>query len=411
MPEKILKVKMLGGFSLQYDGKEIVLDRNAVSKTVHLMQIIMGNVREGISKGSLIDALYGRDDEVENKNGSLNNTIYRLRKQLKAAGLPESSYINIKKGICKWDDKIPLEVDVDLFERTVRKCKEEEDEDKREELLCLACHLYRGEFLPEMIGEIWVAERNIYYKEQFVSCLTELLVQLKKEKKYEKILRLADSAAKIYPYDDWQVWQIDSLIGLSRFREAMEVYEKSTKMMFETMNVLPSPEMLEKAKVMGEKISQVSEAIGDIKKRLNELDKEEGAYFCSFPSFADTYHIFVRMMERGFISVTIMLCTLKSTKTVVELDDDKVKEASQTLRRTIQKTLRRGDFFTRYNARQYLIMLPEIALENGKVVSDRIDAGFQANMQNKDFVIDYYVASITEFYPADSKNRRDNSLK
>ena len=110
MPEKILRVKMLGGFSLRYDQKEIVLDRNAVSKTTQLLQMILLYAKEGISKAALIDALYGRE-EVENKNGSLNNTIFRLRKQLKASGLPDSSYIVIWGGICRWDRKIPVQTD------------------------------------------------------------------------------------------------------------------------------------------------------------------------------------------------------------------------------------------------------------------------------------------------------------
>ena len=96
---------MLGGFSLQYDQKEIVLDRNAVSKTTQLLQMILLYAKEGVSKAALIEALYGRE-EVENKNGSLNNTIFRLRKQLKASRLPASSYVLIQGGICRWDEKI-----------------------------------------------------------------------------------------------------------------------------------------------------------------------------------------------------------------------------------------------------------------------------------------------------------------
>ena len=93
MNQNILKVRMLGCFSLEYKGKELVLDRNNVSKTTQLFQLLLLHTQDGgISKAALIDALYGRT-EVENKNGSLNNTLFRLRKQLKAAGLPESNYI------------------------------------------------------------------------------------------------------------------------------------------------------------------------------------------------------------------------------------------------------------------------------------------------------------------------------
>lgn len=100
MPEKQLKVKMLGGFSLSYGDKELVVDRSSVSKTTQLLEMVLLCAEEGIAKTSLIDGLYGRED-VENKNGSLNNTLFRLRRQLAVAGLPESSYITIQKGICQ----------------------------------------------------------------------------------------------------------------------------------------------------------------------------------------------------------------------------------------------------------------------------------------------------------------------
>ena len=41
MENNLLKVRMFGGFSLEFNDKEVVLDRNAVSKTMHLLQLIL----------------------------------------------------------------------------------------------------------------------------------------------------------------------------------------------------------------------------------------------------------------------------------------------------------------------------------------------------------------------------------
>ena len=106
MATERFEIRMLGTFSVNYAGREIVIDRNAVSKTTQLLQMLALHGQEGISKAGLIDALYGRET-VENKNGSLNNTIFRLRRQLKAAGLPDSQYICIQNGMCTWDEAIP----------------------------------------------------------------------------------------------------------------------------------------------------------------------------------------------------------------------------------------------------------------------------------------------------------------
>lgn len=96
MEKEILQVRMLGGFSMVYQEKTLVFDRNYISKSTQLLQILFLHLEKGIAKERLLEELYGRDD-VENRNGSLNNTIFRLRKQLEAAGLPEGKYFYLKK--------------------------------------------------------------------------------------------------------------------------------------------------------------------------------------------------------------------------------------------------------------------------------------------------------------------------
>ena len=165
--KNILKVRMLGGFTLEYKGKELVLDRNNVSKTTQLFQLLLLHTQDGgISKAALIDALYGRSD-VENKNGSLNNTIFRLRKQLTAAGLPESSYININGGMCTWDPDIETSVDVCDFKQTIESARHEKSQKTKMEIYAKAWKLYTGEFLPDMMGEDWAAVENIACREQW----------------------------------------------------------------------------------------------------------------------------------------------------------------------------------------------------------------------------------------------------
>ena len=112
-----------------------------------------------MAKASLLDALYGRED-VENRNGSLNNTIFRLCKQLLGAGLPKDNYITITGGMCYWTGKIPVEVDCLEFENRIEAGDQTDDPVEKIELYEQACHIYTGEFLPDMIGEDWAAVQN-----------------------------------------------------------------------------------------------------------------------------------------------------------------------------------------------------------------------------------------------------------
>lgn len=395
MNQNILKVRMLGGFTLEYKGKELVLDRNNVSKTTQLFQILILHTQNGgISKAALIDALYGRT-EVENKNGSLNNTLFRLRKQLKTAGLPESNYININGGMCTWDPEIAVWVDVCEFENLVALIRKEKRETDRLHLLMEAWKCYRGEFLPDMIGENWAAVENVKCRDDYFMCIEELCKWLKEHERYEDLHRVSHTAAKIYPFDEWQIWEIESLIGMSRYKEGLEVYKDTEKLLFEEMGIAPSAKMLEQFQLMGERTSQAAGAIGDIKERLKEKDEAVGAYYCPFPSFIDIYHVFSRMMERSGLSVFVMLCTLDYEKDSVS--DEGEKEMSEVLKEAIQSSVRKGDFYTRYNVRQYIVMLIGISQENCPIVTKRIDKAFRRlNGGKKSPQVDFYVASVGE---------------
>ena len=123
--DKTLYVQMFGGFSMRYGRRVISLNRERNSKSVRLLQMLLLSVPDGISKNELIDNLYGWSGggESADYNNSLNVLIYRLKKQLTAAGLPNDNYIVIRNGICRFESRVPLETDVWQFERTMREAE------------------------------------------------------------------------------------------------------------------------------------------------------------------------------------------------------------------------------------------------------------------------------------------------
>lgn len=254
-----------------------------------------------------------------------------------------------------------------------------------------------------MMGEDWAAVENIACRDMYFDCVEELCHYLKTEEKFEELYRVAHSAAEIYPFYDWQIWEIDSLIGMSRYKDGLDVYKRTTKLMFDELGLSPSAGMLERFKLMGERTSQAAGAIEDIKYRLREKESIEGAYYCTYPSFVDVYHVFGRMMERTGMSVFLMLCTLDFIN--IETDDENQKYYSELLRESIQHAVRKGDFYTRYNIQQYLVMLIGITQENCTLVSKRINIEFNKRLtRRKNVSIDYYVASLGEVCDTETTN-------
>ena len=148
-----LKVHMLGGFSLVYGGKTIPNNYSGTSKMMQLFQILLYAGRDGIPRGELISRLYEREN-LEDAGATLRVNIYRLRKYIQKLNCFENTdCIWFQEGIYRWNYcAVPLERDTDLFLTTAEAALEEEDPDKKVELLKEACRMYRGEFLPELAG-------------------------------------------------------------------------------------------------------------------------------------------------------------------------------------------------------------------------------------------------------------------
>ena len=69
---------------------------------------------------------------------------------------------------------------------------------------------------------------------------------LKDEKDYKKLYHCAEKAAVIYPLEDWQIWQMDSLISMDRQDEAMVLYETTTELLYKELGLTPSDQMKER---------------------------------------------------------------------------------------------------------------------------------------------------------------------
>ena len=394
-----LNVQLLGDFALEYDGKRIWLGNSYKTKVFQLLQILLYHGVEGITTSALIDQLYGQDAEGDTAN-NLRVTVYNLRRLLEKSELPQEHYVRAESGRYRFVAPFPVEVDALQFETLLEDAQETADQEEKFRLLKEALDLYGGHFLPDLSGEEWVAVASAHYEHLFSVCMNEMADLLRDAEDYELLLSYFVRAVKLYPFDEWQIWEIDSLIGMSRYKEGLEVYKNTERRLFEELGVAPSARMLEQFQLMGERTSQAAGAIEDIKERLREKDAEVGAYYCPFPSFIDIYHVFCRMVERSGLSVFVMLCTLDYKKN--DISEEKERDMSHALKKAIQSSVRKGDFYTKYNMRQYIIMLIGISQENCPMVSRRIEKAFRkCSGEKKSLQVDFYVASVGEVCESD----------
>ena len=376
MKNQGLKVRMLGAFTMEYDGMPLSFERNALTKTNQLLQILFHAGEMGIAREQLLQRLFGRE-EVTNPSNSLRATVFRLRKLLVAAGFADhDEFVHIKSGIYRWTSAIPLELDTVFFEETAARALKEQG-DARLAKLELACEVYQGDFLPFLSEEAWVAEVAAGYKKLYVQCMEALCQLLSERGDYQRLYDVAAKAVAIYPYDEWQVWQLDSLIARNQTREAMRLYEETADLLFRNKGMAPSDKLTERLAQMNGSADNHVKVIEEIQDELGENEELEGAFYCSYPSFAETYRYIKRVIRRSGQSAYLLLCTVTDGKGYPLEKGERADRLSEELDAAIHAALRRGDLYTKYSANQYLVLLFDIKLEDCQSVIDRINDSFE----------------------------------
>lgn len=397
----ILKVRMLGGFQVTYGNEVLSFQRNNFTKAMRLLQILLYHDQSGITREKLIEDLYGRE-EVADAANSLRVTVYRAKKMLLSAGLPEYPYIKVKKGIYRWDCPMPIEIDVLEFDRILEEGQKAENESEQMELFYQACKAYTGEFLPGLSDEDWAIIESVNYKRKYFYALEQVCGYLKRENRYEEVLELCKPACEMYPFDEWQAERMEAFVALNRYQEAIEEYENTARMLFEELGVRPSEKIMAQFQEMSSKLSLQQQDITDIKNDLKEGDEHpQGAFYCSLPSFRDSYRLVRRIIERNGQSGYLMLVSivLGNKGKIGDLSEKAVKKQETMageLYNVIKKCLRKGDSFTKYSSSQYLILLVGINQENCDIVSDRIRKCFSTEHKSWADYLEFYVSTIAD---------------
>lgn len=369
--EKKLRVKMFGVFSASCGDAVLTFGRQRNSKFCQLFQLLMTRPGQGFSKKGIAEVFYG-DEEVENANASLNNTIFRLRKYLRESPLPPGEYLILEGGVLRFNGEVEVESDVWSFECAVHEFEREQDRRKKAEICGRACELYRGEFLPRLSNEIWVIERGRAYREMYGRVLDYLLRDWKERGDWRSIGNLAGRAAGLCPGEGWESWQIESLAALGRYKEAEQVYQAAA--CAQEAGSFLSREQQEWFHRLGTLLQRPEGAAEEIDRYLAEQDAWEGAYGCTLPGFSDCFRMLKRVTAReGTVRFALLLCVILDANGRLAGSPEYCKKQGKKLRAVFRERLRKGDVYTQYSESQYLLLCVGTDRENALAIGARID--------------------------------------
>ena len=406
----VLYVRMLGGFSVRWNGKLIAGGSKASeSQLTSLLQILIHHRERGVTRDRLEELLFEERD-MSNVHHALQSVIYNTKKKLQKAGLPPVNYIVQKKGVFYWTDELPLQEDATEFEKLYRAAEQAEDPDEQLALYQDAVHWYEGEFLPAQTAAIWVAQEERRLKSMFCNAVERAAERLREHQDFFQLEEIGLLAARIDPLADWETLTMEALVSLGRYDEARKLYDDTVQFYFNEQGLRPSRKMMQQLERLGAGMQHQHAALDIIQSELSgQSDAFPGGYLCSYPVFVGIYRMVERMLERGGQSVYLMLCTVVDGKGNPMRDGPMLEELTRRMGDSVRRSIRRGDAMCQYGKGQFLALLVNTTRENCGIVQKRINERFIVGRQRTR--IEYYVNSVF-WVPTveltDAGMRRDN---
>lgn len=394
-PSEGFYARFLGGFSLYFSGQEIFLEVNSHGKTMQLIYFLLKAGTKGCEKKELLELIRPGEKNTKKRMNNFRQQVFRIRKQIHQAGFPEGKYIVYQENRYYFTRDYPLYADTEKLDDLIGQIQSwpgiregagdiREEKQKPWQQYEEYCEAYTGEFLPVLGGEEWVALESAYYQKWYFICLNQLSVQLKKQKNYERLLRLVEAASQFHPYDEWQVVQIECLMALGRRKEAEKVYEEARELFDKDLGVNSLEQAME-SYPQRMKCGSAMCVLEEVKECLEEKEKEKrGAYYCSYSSFIDFYRIRARMDEMNQEQSFLLLCTLSDAQG--EGEEKEGRKQMELFQETLVQQIRSEDVYTQYSENQYLVLLSAVGHENEKGMLSRLKnswerAGGQAKVE------------------------------
>ncbi len=401
--------RFLGGFSLRYREKEILIGMGLQSRPVQFLLLLIKAGDKGAERKDLLALVQNVGNDQKRQLNNFYQHMHILREMILELCLPEGKYIVLRKGRYYFTTDHRVRTDIGDLDGLIGQLKKKERTGEGRRKLCKDyCRGYGGEFLPQLAGEGWVTIEGAFYQRWYGRCLEELYGFYKEEGRYEEILELSSAAGQLHPYDGWQAKMIESLLALGRYKEAEQVYREASQLLYGGLGANPLDQVMAGYRQGARKTAFGVGSLVGLEKSLWEEDA--GApYHCSYPSFQDTYRIIARMGERQESKGLLLLCTLQSSLTAGDgrmadrirlasgdtigndtagcapAEDSRRAIARKALEREMLRlkgvlvgSLRTSDVYTRYSENQYLALLVGAGTEDGENILTRLERDWRS---------------------------------
>lgn len=362
-----LRVEMLGGFAIIDGKKRIIEQEKRSSKTWKMLQYLVTHRHKTVSQEELAD-IFCDEESMDSAGSALRTIVYRARAALSKAGLPcADNLILTKGGGYAWNNDVRCDVDVEEFETLYKRAGSGIDDEERLMLLLRAGQLYRGDFLPNSIGELWVMPLARWYRSMYVNCSLDALELLSKSGRDAEVEKLCTRALHVEPFDEKLIgYHLRALLAQGKNAEAHTEYKRVEAMFYDVLGVNFSEELRSLYTQIHRPETTVGSSLENLLDQWLENADSPGAYYCDLSEFKTIVQLESRSGPRSGRTAYVVMFETKHEA------DTKSLNAMKQLGTVIANNLRKGDLFTRPSPNQYIVMLHSLTYEDCKMLVNRI---------------------------------------
>jgi len=367
LSEEYIRIEMLGGFVIVYNGLRIAEQVKKPSKVWKLLQYLVIHRHKAISQDELIE-VFCAGDHINDQRSTLRMLVSRARSTLLKAGLPfAEEMIQAKSGGYTWNNDVRCDIDADEFATLYRSASACADENDRLKLLMQATDLYRGDFLPNSSGDLWVMPIARWYHSLYVNSALEALRILTNMDRSVDAEELCLKALHIDPFNEKFIgFHLRSLLVQGKRADALAAYKRMESMFYDLLGIEFSGELKDLLGQIKSPEVKPGATIDLILDEWREGADSPGAYYCDINVFKVLYQIELRMAPRSGRAVYIVRIETRHNP------KDRSGGVMKQLGMLIPGSLRMGDLFTRAGPDQYMIMLCNLTYEDCKSLVNRI---------------------------------------
>jgi len=376
MRENQLCVRMLGTFSIDWNGKRIDDSNNRAKKVWLLLAYMIYYRSRSVTQEELTGLLWGDDEESSNPVNALKTMLHRGRTMLNQLGESAGHDLIVRrKGSYAWNVDMPIWLDVEEFERLCGEGAGASGEERLEKYL-QALDLYQGDFLNKLSTEPWVIPIAAYFHNRYVHAVEEVLPVLEEKSRLTEAVDLCRRAISVEPYHEGLYQHLmRNLLDLGDSRGAVRVYEDMNELFFAQFSVMPAEETRALYREAIRTVNDRAVPIGVVREQLRENAPPPGALICEYDFFKLLYHAEARFITRTGDAIHIALLSM-TAEDGGELSKRSLDRAMDNLQEQVQMNLRRGDVAARCSVSQFIILLPQANYENSCMVCERIIKSF-----------------------------------